>query len=208
MTTLLQDSFNRANGALGSPDVGGPYTIHSGAPVISGNRLGGIALFTAPCAINLNINITNVSAVSGGLVFRYIDANNYWYYGIASGQLQLFRHQGGVQRLFFHTRVPNAANQLTRIVAKDKIIGMYVGTGCVGTVEDPYFSSATVSAGVWNTQPTAFDDLLVTDDLSLITSFEGTTADVPDSQVPSDLQIPALLLKGLETATADAGSSY
>ena len=60
MTTYLQDSFNRANGALGTPDVGGPYTIVSGAPTISGNRLASLAVITFAAAIDLNIKITNV----------------------------------------------------------------------------------------------------------------------------------------------------
>lgn len=208
MTTLLQDSFNRANGAIGTPDVGGPYTVRSGAPTISGNRLASIGLVTAPCAVDLNMVITNVASVSGGIVFRYIDLSNYWYFGIASGVLQLFRHQGGTQRLVFNTRINNAGNQISRIVTKGKIIAMYLDSFCLGAVEDPYFSSATIHAGVWNTQPTTFDDLLITDDLSLLNAIDGEDSSAPDNQAPSSLDIQGFLLKGMETKAADIESAF
>lgn len=206
MVTYISDAFNRANGPIGSPDSGGPYTTVSGAPVISGNLLTGVSVVTFPAAIDLNIKITNVAAVSGGLAFRYVNSTNYWYWGMVSGTWQLQRVQGGTARPIINSGINNAASQIAQVIAKEKVIACYINSKLVAVAEDIFYSVATVTAGIVNTQPTTFDNLLADDDFSLLpvtaTGGQEQDSDANDGGSPT---IDGFLFKGRKFRLDDTG---
>jgi hypothetical protein len=100
-TETVVDTFTRADGALGSAETGGAYDT-TGTWTVSSNQA--MSTDTSGVAIRavidsnladglLEVTISNVSATSfGGLVFRRVDANNYWsaFYNGTNFQVEKF----------------------------------------------------------------------------------------------------------------------
>lgn len=88
---VFLDNFNRANGPVGNPVVGTAMTVTNGSFVIASNQLSSNsagnnkALGTAPSP-DYAIQATPISgAGESWLIFRAVDANNYWRWGYGSG---------------------------------------------------------------------------------------------------------------------------
>jgi hypothetical protein len=115
---LAVDSFTGVNGtglASHATDTGQVWTVHAGAAQITGNKLeptanGTVAtietgLIKGRVEIKLDTVIVDSNA---GLVFRYVDINNYWrlmYQGV-SQKLYLQRVSGGVSTNIITDSVP------------------------------------------------------------------------------------------------------
>jgi len=92
---VASDSFNRANGALGTTDGNGHAEANGGAGVswttqvgtvgVDGNAavcsalVGGVGIATVDCGLHdvLLSAVPTIGSSSVGLVLRYVDANNY-----------------------------------------------------------------------------------------------------------------------------------
>jgi len=100
-TQLAYDTFTRANGAIGVSEVTGPdgqavtartYTDQVGTWDISGNTavatvLGIVILPTLHADVVLQATLTTPGAgvTPGGIIVRWLDANNYWYVRVTPG---------------------------------------------------------------------------------------------------------------------------
>jgi hypothetical protein len=107
-TDVVSDTFTRANSTTpGSTETGQPWTVHSGAFAIDANRLtctatgrmtvdSGTANATASIQFNVGADGTGRD---GALIFRYVDANNYfyayWYRSSTGSGIELYRRSAG-----------------------------------------------------------------------------------------------------------------
>lgn len=220
MGVLLQDDFNRVNGAVGSPVVGGPYTTVGGSWIIASNELTLSAnvtgaLLLAPGAFNVDISMKAVSAPASSrgsfVVFRYVDANNFWAFGRAgSGTVSLVRNVAGSFSAF-SDNISSAANDVLRVRAYDEMIFCYVNGVYVAQTQDPFaaLTSAT-QAGIRNggsSSPITVDDLLIqTQDAPLVSSWGASPQGfdgVVDVDLAADLILTPSLYKGRDTALQD-----
>jgi len=100
-TPLCADTYTRGNGAIGVSEVAGPdgqavvsrtYTAQVGTWQISGNTavatvLGIVTLPALHADMVLRATLTTPGAgvTPGGIVIRWLDANNYWYVRVTPG---------------------------------------------------------------------------------------------------------------------------
>lgn len=101
---LVQDSFDRANGAIGTADSGQTWSVLSGNWTVESNKarntFGGTQSFCvidagiADCTLEVTVSGTLNSG--GGIAFRFTDANNGLFIEIANGsQTVIYKLQGG-----------------------------------------------------------------------------------------------------------------
>lgn len=86
--TLVQDSFDRANAALGTADTGGAwqYSGDKAYNVVGNEATGGaggagyayIEAASQPDVIQASVKVVDVNGVRTGLAFRGVDADNWW----------------------------------------------------------------------------------------------------------------------------------
>jgi len=115
-TPLCADTYTRANGPIGASEVVGPdgqavvsraYTDQVGTWDISGNTavataLGIVTLPALHADVVLRCTLTTPGAgvTPGGIVVRWLDANNYWYVrvtpGTAGNDVELVEVNAGV----------------------------------------------------------------------------------------------------------------
>jgi hypothetical protein len=135
------DSFNRANGSLGTSDSGQTWTVPSGTYAISSNTAtptAGSPSATAllpygdqdVCDLSLSITITDTGANPAGLVFRALNNDNRLgcFLAITTQQSQIYKSDGGVITLLAQASTTIAANTpyAVRAVANGANIDMYV----------------------------------------------------------------------------------
>lgn len=169
MTTYVQDSFNRANGVIGSPDSGGPYTTQVGTFQISGNSLAQnatpLCLVTVPAAADVDITLTESAGVSGSCaaVFRYIDTNNYCYVTFGPNGTQLNIRIGGVTGTYGSTGQAAAnTGEVLRVIVKNSML--YVLRGGVMIYMQPIValpSGTAAGVAILNNTLVRVDDLLI-----------------------------------------------
>lgn len=218
MAVLLSDDFNRANSTttLGSPVVGGPYTVQSGTWGINSNEAyltAGIsgAQVTFPAAINVDISakmvlVTNAN-VSHGLMFRWVDANNFWVLARgSSGNMAISRCVAGAL-----TQVSPDFSQVAGDVVGVKAFGdqiaWYRNGVQLGVLTDQWFATAGTVAGLRSGGITTprFDDLLVQDQSAAINTWGAS----PEGSSPAPVEFGSTqtltpsLYKGRDTASAD-----
>jgi hypothetical protein len=217
--TLIQDSFNRANSAtvLGTPDVGGPYTVQTGTWGISGNEaylVTGLtnAQVTFPAAFNLDISVKIGSAglsssVLPGLMFRWVDANNHWLLNrAATGFFGLYRCVAGT-----YTQVvndfPTVVGDVVQAKAYGDQIAVYVNGKQYALVTDQFTTGSPSLAGLRSGGVSApkWDDLLAQSLAALPTSWGSSPSG--DSPAPllfdSTSTFTPSLYKGRDTRVAD-----
>jgi hypothetical protein len=220
MTVLLQDDFNRADGAVGSPVVGGPYTsVNGGSWIIAANELTLTtnvtnALLLGPAAFNVDISLKAVSGQSSTrgtfIVFRYVDANNYWVFGRAgSGTVALYRNVAGTFTAFTEN-ISVGAGDTIRVRAYDDLIFCYINGAYVGRTHDPFASlTSATQAGIRNggsSSVITVDDLLIqTQDAPLAPTWGAAPEafDGVDVDLSSDLLLTPSLYKGRDSALQD-----
>lgn len=220
MATLLEDNFNRANSAvaIGSPQVGGPYTQVLGTWGINANRAyvaaaASSARLTAPGAFNVEGQFTLGLATSGSsiptIMFRYVDADNYWRLNprAASGEvgLQLVRANSAstIGPTFVYD---GAAGHVLKFKAYGNRIQFWVDGVLVGDVVDPVMDPAGTKIGLMNQSASTgyWDDVLFADSTPFPDwgaspeGFDGVEVDF-DAQI----SVTPSFYKGRDTATAD-----
>lgn len=215
MAIYLQDDFNRANSATvpGPPVVGGPYTASVGTWGVNGNALytsvaTSGSVLTAPAAADIDVSATNtvLGATSQGLLFRVLDATNFWYWGISSGTVILQRRVAGVAVNLF-SAVGGAAGDTFRAIAKGDDIWVYYNGKHVIHINDPQFNTQN-KVGFWVNSTTAarWDNVLAQDPPTDPTfGVDGSTAGLASiSLLETDLDPrDGFLYKGRDTAALD-----
>lgn len=140
MSTVL-DSFNRANGALGTSDSGQNWSVLTGTSVISGNAA--VVTAGAPSAtaalpfgdhttgdFSLKVSVSSGAANPAGLLVRVLDNNNRvgCFLGISNQRASIFKTDGGTTTELAFAAFTIAASTVytVRAVLTGALIDMYV----------------------------------------------------------------------------------
>lgn len=140
MATVL-DSFNRANGSLGTSDSGQTWSVLTGTVAITSNQAtptSGSPSATAALPygdhnngdFSLKIKVTSGSANPAGLLFRVLDNSNRLgcFLGISTSTASIFKTDGGTTTELANTSftVVNGTTYTVRAILTGPVIDMYV----------------------------------------------------------------------------------
>jgi hypothetical protein len=141
---LISDSFNRANGAVGTADVGGAWST-GGAPAIVSNQLSmasGDTIYINTSTSDVDMSVTWVSKgfISYGQILpRYVDGNNFVCVRdgdigkmVAGAYSTVSTHSGTI-----------AAGSVVRVVAVGSTIKVYDDGVLINTSTVSNFTTAT-----------------------------------------------------------------
>lgn len=216
MTILLQDSFDRANAttAIGTPDVGGPYTVTGGSVGILSNQLyttvTTLTYASYAAAFNVSsqasIAVPAATAAAGiGLTIRQTDTNNWWgFIPQGTGTYALVRNSTGTITQFSNL-FPVANGTTVNLSAYGNYLYVYVGGVLVATQQDYWVGAGGTQAAIRTTGSAAvrLDDLL-TQDLAAA-PVAGTTGGSVYQLAGSTLNGAGFAYLGRDTHTEDEG---
>ena len=122
----VSDSFNRADGAIGTADSGHVWTAHSGTWNTFSNKAVCVTatddrLCTVDYAANATIQATTATAGGRypGLVARFVDTSNLYLLIADPADFALYRKQGGTYNLISIITTANETNPVTFIVTEE-----------------------------------------------------------------------------------------
>lgn len=211
-TLVLLEDFNRADGAIGTPAIGSSWVNVVGTWGVVGNR-GAITSGSSASKVTnasgaYNFDVTWRAPVQGGstgLMFRYVDASNFWLAYSTGTSFRIYRMHAGsgfdvLNAAYGMTTV--VSTDVYRIIARGRGIHVLVNGVQKGYLEDPYSATAT-AVGLYADSTTArFDDLILSSD----TTYAGVTAEVfVDEVVPADKNDGSFLYKGRDHHGDDVG---
>lgn len=218
MAVLLTDDFNRtaSTTVLGGPVTGGPYTVRVGTWGVIGNQAYTSASVanshvTFPAAVDVDIQATiPVQGNSLGLIVRWVDASNFWYFGWQISTWALLRNTAGTLQQFSTSSPVPVNGDVLRCIAYGRSLYGFVNGRLMCWCEDQFFSAATATSGFRINSNTTLriDDLTASDAVGI--PGDGGTAtmrdDVASFIASSDYDPVGAVYKGRDSAAADAGS--
>jgi hypothetical protein len=176
------DRFNRADGALGTAELGGAWSTPAGTWAISGNKViataGGVAALTLTRGdVAISATVTRPASGSNGIAVKINGGNDRiaWYYNGATGiQLAVVTTAGGIELMGAAVNVPagvtvGAASRM-RLELRGTAVRAYLNDSLLasGTLTSTQQANLTglgvgLRAGNDNaTSGTTFDDVLIT----------------------------------------------
>lgn len=174
--SYLWDDFNRtaSTTVIGSPVSGGPYTVVTGTWGVIGGVLAGqvytsvstassYVTFPAAADVDITFQIPATGATTTGVLLRYVDASNRWFFGYTQGTgLTLSRTVTGTGVILFGLNRTALATDVYRVIAKGPMFYIFLNGLLRATVYDTALQTATVCA-IWmnSTAAARMDDLLV-----------------------------------------------
>lgn len=172
-TTLIQDSFNRADSTttLGNADTGGAWST-SGTWGINSNQaytpaalsLGHAFIDTGQSDVEATVTLATLGAGgNAGIIFRRTDVDNYWVLFIngASTNLQVLKRVAGAFTSVVTVDVAKAAGDDLRVVASGSRIRVFWNGAQISSFTDT-FNQAATQHGIWQNNDNAWrlDDFL------------------------------------------------
>lgn len=170
---IVSDAFNRADGPIGTADTGQIWENIENSMVITGNNVNGSAAAVNNTAViesgksdaEISSTVIGTSADWKRIVFRAIDANNYFYFqtrATGAGQpVQLFRKQAGASTSLFAVTGTVAAGSKMKVILLGSKIRCFIDATEYQTATDTFNQTATKHGiGSNNTVP-EFDDFKV-----------------------------------------------
>ena len=169
---LWLDTFNRADGALGTPLVGSALTVDTGTYTIVSNRAvsgsaGNNRMLATLSTPDYAYEITNVAAVGQWwIIFRGVDTANYWRVGAnAAGSSALVLQNiaaGAVASTYQDGILTNQGDRI-RVVCRGRRFRIFVNGRCWYESQDATGRHVTgVKIGAQcNNAGTSFDNMLV-----------------------------------------------
>lgn len=155
-TVNRTDTFNRADGAIGTPsDAGAAWQVLSGTWNIVSNEatsssFSGRAVLNSGSA-NVLAKVTQRGTGGIGIVFRAVDANNYMYAQVGTTQIRIRSVVAGVDTVLKQVGFVPAINDVfDLIVTSANLISMRVNGIQRITHTSSQFSTATLH-GLWAT---------------------------------------------------------
>lgn len=178
---LAYDSFTRANGALGSTETVGPdlqviaakaWTLQNGTIAIVSNRANVTALGGANAIATIDAGSADIlidapvtrTAGSGGVILRYVDANNY-IIGYHDGtNAKLDKIVAGATTNVLTAAATYAADRVVRVTCEGTKFRLHynnVAIGSEGVISDAALQSSTL-CGLYGTDlSVSLDNLTV-----------------------------------------------
>jgi len=180
---LASDSFTRANGALGDTDGAGHaettglgsggsekvWTSQIGTVQINGNAaiasalVGGAAIATVPCG-EPDVMITGAltrGTDTGGLILRYVDADNYIYAVHDGANAELHKVVGGVDTALVDVAAAYGAGNKLRVTADGTKFRLYYNDTFIGTeqtIADAALQTSGLHGVYYTDTDSAMDD--------------------------------------------------
>src|SRR5580765_976235 len=188
MALLSADSFNRANGAIGSTDGAGSldpiaWQVLSGTVTITTNRAA--ASSTAQAVVQLStadvdINVTLNAASGCALIFRVVDSSNFWAWYTAGTSSFLFRNVANSFTQIGATQTgATPGGDVMRIVANGTAISVYRNGVLKLSTTDSQFLTATKHGIYFSTNDSV--DNWSASALATTTTVTGTQATETDT---------------------------
>lgn len=156
---LVADRFNRANSTtnLGSTDGFGSldpmaWVQQQGTwGIINNNAYTSVALNRSIATLALGVSdieiemeLPSINAL--GILFRFVDLSNYWYFIIAGSQTELHKFVAGVDTA---VSVVGGGSNTLRVIAKGSSIKCYGSNGLRTNITDSDLLTAN-KHGMWN----------------------------------------------------------
>lgn len=164
------DDFNRVPSATtpNSTQYGTDYTVRSNTWGISNGQLYTInstasSQLTFPGAVNFDMTCTISTNQSAGLMFRWVDTNNFWLYHKDYSNVRFLGYirNAGTFVSLVNLGTSSTSNVL-RVIAKDGLIYFYVDGAYRGYVEDIKFGNGASVLGFYCDNNTMrYDNLVV-----------------------------------------------
>jgi hypothetical protein len=153
--SIWADSFTRSNSStsLGTTSSNYPWTSRSGTLGINTNLAyapgAGTNISTVDVIQDCNPTVTMSTAGNAGLVFRYVDSSNYWYFvRHTDGNARLGKVVAGVDTAMTPTATQAVASgNVLQVQVMGKEIRGYVGTTLTHDFTDAFNYQAT-KAGI------------------------------------------------------------
>lgn len=172
----VEDTFDRADsGTLGTTDTGQAWTTHAGTFEIVSDRAysissNGVFVSTVDAGFSdIDMSVVsdrlNVSTSDPGVVFRFVDINNYWSLTLST-QTYLHKRVAGTYTAVRTLGGYGTGTHTVRITAVGSAIECFVGGSSIMTATDSDHSTATkhgidASLGGQNTSGCYWNDLTV-----------------------------------------------
>lgn len=152
--SIWADTFTRSNSStsLGTTSSNYPWTSRSGTLGINTNLAyapgAGTNISTVDVIQDCNPTVTMSTAGNAGLVFRYVDSSNYWYFvRHTDGNARLGKVVAGVDTAISGGTQAIASTNVLQVQTMGKEIRTYVGTTLVHDTTDAFNYQAT-KAGI------------------------------------------------------------
>lgn len=141
------DSFNRANGSLGTSDTGHTWTVNSGTATITSNAaqatstaVATISSLTADGAVQLRVSTASSTC---RVRFRWADSSNYWEWGNNTAASRLTKVVAGTSTTLFEATEGIAVGDVFAAVFSGSTITIYKNGVRKSTITDSANSSNT-----------------------------------------------------------------
>lgn len=152
--SIWADNFTRANSStsLGTTSSNYAWTSQAGTLGINTNLAyapsAGTNISTVDVIQDCNPTVTMSTAGNAGLVFRYVDSSNYWYFVChTDGNARLGKVVAGVDTAISGATQAIASGNVLQVQTMGKEIRTYVGTTLVHDASDAFNYQAT-KAGI------------------------------------------------------------
>jgi hypothetical protein len=159
-TPIAYDTFTRANGSLGSTETTGPdgqscaartWTTQLGTVAISGNKAKATALSGGRAIATIEGSKADVVAAlaltrgttGAGLIVRYVDNSNYWYWTHDGTNAKLIERLADTETTKITAAQTYSAGASGVVVADGSAWRLLYDDCTVGTVTDSDLSTAT-----------------------------------------------------------------
>lgn len=211
---IFSDSFNRPDGPLGvTPEIGGPYTYPGTNPnsvQILDGALRSTSTYTMPTwPAAADFDTTVVVRTAGAMAnspawFRFRDTGNtYWLVAITGSSLTLSHRIGSPQTVFGTIATPVGAGAAIRVVARDKIISVYLNGFLVLQAEDPFLQGT--DQGFYFGETVTRIESVVTQKLTPVVPPVADWLDTELALILSVSDRDALVFKGHDSRRVDEG---
>lgn len=209
-TTLIQDSFDRADSTtgLGTADTGGTWAEPNGDFGIDTNEaytpnsvtFGHAHIDAADADVDMRVTVATLGGDgNAGLIFRWSDSDNYWVLFIngVTDQMQLGKVISGSFNNVSTTDIAKGAGDELRVITNGSRIRTFWNGGFADNITDAFNENET-NHGLWINNNTAWrlDDYLCRT-LPVVPTGDGT--DIDDSFDRSDSD---------DLGTADSGQTW
>lgn len=215
--TVYSDTFDRPNSTnvIGTPEVGGPYTVVTGTWGINNNSLynsvNGEGVVTFPGVSDVDFTITiGVHGSNIGVLFRGQDANNIWMAQSTGSGLNLQRRRAGTFYWQAGTNRQAVAGDRIRVQALGKWIHCSINDVVVLSAEDFYYNASYTLAGYqirFDVTSRIADGVLAANTALPSVTSEADAAALSQASAPADnLNIDPFLYRGRDTKIQDEGA--
>jgi hypothetical protein len=159
-TPIAYDTFTRADGSLGSTETTGPdgqsctartWTTQLGTVAVSGNKAKATALSGGRAIATIEGSKANVAAAlaltrgttGAGLIVRYVDNSNYWYWTHDGTNAKLVKRVADTETTKITSAQTYSAGASGVVVADGSAWRLVYNNALTGTVTDSDLSTAT-----------------------------------------------------------------